>query len=164
MKAALLVGIDHYAQVPLAGCVADASALADALERNYDHSVNFYVKRLLSGSTEVTRAVLREQMHPLFSGEFEAAIFYFAGHGMVNELGGCVVTQDVRRYDEGISMTDILTMANRSKSGEVLVVLDCCHSGTFGALPALDSAHAHLAQRSIVLCACRVHSDNYFSP
>ena len=52
-------------------------------------------------------------------------------------------------------MTDILTMANGSRCREAIIVLDCCHSGAFGTLPAIASSHAHLREGLSVLCACR---------
>ena len=36
-------------------------------------------------------------------------------------------------------MGDILKMANDSKAEEVVVFLDCCHSGNLGNLPAVDN-------------------------
>ena len=40
------------------------------------------------------------------------ALLYFAGHGSVNDLDGFLVTQDAKRYDEGVSLTEVLTRAN----------------------------------------------------
>ena len=155
MKVALVVGIDHYHHAPLHGCVEDASSLASVLDRHHDGLPNFSVKRLLSSQSPVTRPVLRENAERLLSGSFDVALFYFAGHGMISGAGGCIVTQDAARYDEGISMTEILTLANRSPTREVIIILDCCHSGAFGALPAIDSPHAHLREGVSVLCASR---------
>jgi hypothetical protein len=155
MRAALVVGIDHYPSSPLNGCVADARGLAQLLGEHFDGAPNFAVNPMLSADGPVTRPKLREQMQRLFDSDFEVALFYFAGHGTITDVGGCVVTQDVTRYDEGVSMTDILTLANRSKAREVVIVLDCCHSGAFGMLPPLDSTRSHLRQGLSVLCASR---------
>ena len=40
MRRALIVGVDHYGDYPLSGCIADAQALAGILRRNSDGSRN----------------------------------------------------------------------------------------------------------------------------
>jgi hypothetical protein len=52
----------------------------------------------------------------------------------------------MQRYDEGISMTDILALANKGKSREVIIMLDCCHSGAFGQLPIQSGDQAMLRE------------------
>ena len=42
-RKALVVGIDEYASTPLYGCVADAKAVAEVLEKNGDGSPNFSI-------------------------------------------------------------------------------------------------------------------------
>jgi len=155
MKAAVVVGIDHYSHAPLLGCVEDANSIAHVLDRHHDGSKNFSVKLLLSSRSAVTRPTLRENVERVMGGSFDVALFYFAGHGIINSAGGCIVTQDAARYDEGISMSDILALANRSPSREVIIILDCCHSGAFGAVPAIDSPLSHLREGVSVLCASR---------
>jgi hypothetical protein len=91
----------------------------------------------------------------LFRHEGEVALLFFAGHGYLSGLGGYLVTQDMRRYDEGISMTDVLTLASKSNSKEVVIILDCCHNGAFGQLPLLPADQALLREGLTVLCASR---------
>jgi hypothetical protein len=43
MKRALIIGIDDYPTAPLSGCVNDADAIANTIERNGDGSPNFSV-------------------------------------------------------------------------------------------------------------------------
>ena len=46
MRKALVVGINYYEHMPeLHGCVRDARAVMNVLERNSDRTVNFGVKR-----------------------------------------------------------------------------------------------------------------------
>ena len=52
-------------------------------------------------------------------------------------------------------MTDVLTMANDSKADEVVIVLDCCHSGHAGAVPAIDNTKAILREGVSILTASR---------
>jgi hypothetical protein len=155
MKVALLVGIDDYPKAPLSGCVNDARRMCETLARNDDFSPNFHCYSLLSSERHVTRAVLRENLEKLLAQDFEIALFYFAGHGYLDGLGGYLVTQDTMRYDEGVAMADVLALANRSKCREVTIVLDCCHSGAFGQVPHLAADHALLGDGVSVLCASR---------
>jgi Caspase domain len=137
MRKALIVGIDDYRHAPLYGCVNDANAIAHVLGRNYDGSANFQCKKLLSSHSSITKACVREKVEELFAQPADIALFYFSGHGVANDLGGYLVTPDVRKYDEGVSMQDILTLANNSKVYEIVIVLDCCDSGIFGSIPAI---------------------------
>jgi hypothetical protein len=38
---------------------------------------------------------------------------------------GYLVTQDVRRYDEGVSMDCVLGIANKSNAKNKIIILDC---------------------------------------
>lgn len=132
MRRALLVGIDTYPFSPLSGCVNDAVTMQKVLSRNEDKSPNFECKLLTTPNESITKSYLRENIEVLFSYEAEVALFYFAGHGTINNLGGYLVTQDVKRYDEGVAMRDVLTLANMAKIREVVIIPDCCHIGFLG--------------------------------
>jgi hypothetical protein len=155
MRKALLVGIDDYPSSPLAGCVNDATRVHDLLCRHHEGSPNFGCRKLVSSETVITRPVLREAIVELFSGDPDIALLFFAGHGTVNNLGGYLVTPDAKKYDEGVPMTDVLTLANKSEAHERIIILDCCHSGALGQLPAIDNNTAILHQGVSVLSACR---------
>jgi hypothetical protein len=155
LRIALVVGINHYQDSMLKGCINDAQEINKVLSINDDLSPNFSTKLLVSSDEPITRSVLRENIDHLFSCDAEIAVLYFAGHGTINNLGGYLVTQDAKRYDEGVSMVDVLTMANQSRSREVVIILDCCHSGALGALPAIANDKAHLREGVSVLCASR---------
>ena len=73
-----------------------------------------------------------KNLHSLFKeGESDIALFYFSGHG-TDEMAGQIVTPDFNGYDMGISMNDILQLANASKSRNKIIILDCCYSGKLG--------------------------------
>ncbi len=86
-----MVGIDHYKNIGgLHGCVNDANEVKSALERNGDGSVNFDIK-LLTASTEedsIKKSVLKDEIVNLFKIDTDIALFYFAGHGYVEIVGG----------------------------------------------------------------------------
>lgn len=154
MRRALLVGIDAYPNAPLSGCVADARLMAEVLATNDDGSPNFDCRLLTAPGGRVERFDLRKALEQLFRDEAEVALLHFSGHGTVNNLGGYLVTQDVRRYDEGVPMADVLTWANRSRVKEVVIFLDCCHSGALGELPGIDNK-AVLREGVSILTASR---------
>jgi hypothetical protein len=134
-RKALIVGIDHYEHSsPLYGCVNDAHAVNSALERHSDGTVNFATK-LLTGTGEtspVQRRELRKAIADLFSGEDDIALFYFAGHGYIEQVGGFLICTDSADGDDGLSLNELVAMANASKAKNRIIVLDSCHSGIAG--------------------------------
>ncbi|HEV2780202.1 MAG TPA: caspase family protein [Actinophytocola sp.] len=155
MRKALIVGIDDYATAPLAGCVNDAIALAGCLSKHHDGSPNFDVRLLSAPPDQITRSVLRGYIEQLFEKPADVALLYFSGHGTENNLGGYLVTQDATRYDEGVALTDVLTLANRSRVREIVILLDSCHSGALGQLPAIDNDYANIREGITILTASR---------
>lgn len=155
MRRALVVGINEYPIVPLHGCVNDANAISSVLESHSDGSPNFSVKLLTKPSDDITRSSLKESLVSLFASECDIALFYFSGHGLVSSTGGYIVTPDYDKYDEGISMHDILTLANQSKAKDKVILLDCCHSGAFGTPTITGGNVSQLAEGLSVLTASR---------
>jgi hypothetical protein len=156
MRRALLVGIDHYEQGPLEGCIADAEAMERLLSRDDDGTLNFDTTLLTSDQETITRAYLREHIKHLFASPAEVALLFFSGHGTENDLGGYLVTTDAHLYDEGVWLTEVLTYANRATHiGEVVIILDSCHSGSLGEVPAADNTHASLREGLSILTASR---------
>ena len=129
MRKALIVGIDNYPTSPLTGCVYDATAVAQSLRKNGDGSPNFDV---LQKNNIQTKAELKSMIKELFDSSVEIALFYFSGHGCKNDVDGYIVTPDYSKDDEGIPMTEMLSIVNKSKALNKVVILDCCYSGTFG--------------------------------
>lgn len=130
MRKALVVGINNYPNAELYGCINDAAAFGNTLETNGDGSPNFDVRLI----TDVqTKGELKGHIKELFAGVCETALFYFSGHGFFDETGGgIIVTPDFTANDEGISMDYILHITNNSKAQNRVIILDCCHSGSFG--------------------------------
>ena len=159
MRRALCVGIDNYPFGALRGCVSDAERLAALLSKHQDGTPNFECKKLVApggGAMDiVTRATLKQAVEQLFKDKAEVALLHFSGHGTENNLGGYLVTQDAESYDEGLSMGDVLKMANDSKADEVVVLLDCCHSGHIGQIPALNNNAALLREGVSIITASR---------
>jgi hypothetical protein len=153
MRKALVVGINDYPNAGLKGCVNDANAIVSVLETNGDGSPNFAVKLLISPGLAITRPSLREAIQNLIEGDSDIALFYFSGHGLIKSTGGYIVTTDFKRYDEGISMDEILILANNSKAKDKIIILDCCYSGAFGTPAITGSNISQLSEGMTVLTA-----------
>lgn len=83
------------------------------------------------------------------------ALLYFSGHGFIKSTGGYLVTKDAIKYDEGVSMDEILNLANKSKAKNKVIILDCCHSGALGTPSLTDNKIAQLSEGLSVLTASR---------
>ncbi len=153
MRKALIVGINDYPNAPLSGCVDDANKMEEVLARNEDGSPNFTCKKLIAPNKTITKAILKKHVEDLFAYQPDVALFYFSGHGTENNLGGYLVTQDAKVYDEGLPMQEVLTLANNSRAHEVAIILDCCNSGAFGRIPAINNTSVNLREGISVLTA-----------
>lgn len=154
MRKALVVGINFYRDIsPLYGCVADAHAVKAMLERHGDGSVNFGCKSLIGvdESSAITRSILRDSIKALFEDDSEIALLFFAGHGYIESTGGFLCSSDCYRGDDGVSLSDVVTLANQSPARNKVIVLDSCHSGVTGDHP--KSGSAELVEGMTILTA-----------
>jgi len=152
MKKALVVGIDSYPISPLKGCINDASSFASIIETHGDGSPNFDVILKLN---ILNKSELRKLIVDLFKGKNDVSLLYFSGHGLFNTLGGYIVTPDYKKYDEGISMDEILVLANKSEVKDKIVILDCCHSGAFGSPSISGGVTTQISEGVTILTASR---------
>ena len=153
MRKALIVGINNYPNgCELKGCINDASSFSGIISANGDGSPNFDVKL----ETDVpTKSELKGLIKELFRGDCETALLYFSGHGLLDDVGGYIVTPDFKQNDEGVSMDEILNIANESKAQNRVIILDCCHSGAMGSPKTLGSKSAHIGEGVSILTASR---------
>lgn len=147
MKKALIIGIDEYPGAPLHGCVNDANAVAELLKTNEDGEPNFDVSLKLNLRT---KAEFLDLLENLFSGDADASLLYFSGHGSEH---GHLVTPDYRGKDLGVLMSDVLSYANKSKCKNKIVILDCCYSGKFGESPITQSNESILGEGVTIMTA-----------
>lgn len=157
-KRALIIGIDDYpGDNALIGCVKDAEGVANILGRHDDGSPNFSCQLFTTPSYNIDQPFLRGKITQLFSSEAECALFYFAGHGYESPSGGYLVTQDYGKHNEGVPFDELLKAANQALESkiiqEVVIILDCCHSGHMGNNPFSVNAGAQLAKGLSILTA-----------
>src|ERR1044072_2003323 len=62
------------------------------------------------------------------------------------------MTPDFSRYDEGISMDEILKTVSLSPAKHKVVILDCCYSGTM-ATPVLSTNTAAFLEKGVIILA-----------
>lgn len=132
-KRALIVGINKYQKIKsLKGCENDANEMFRVLSRNEDERKNFDCQLMLSSKENITAATLRKNMKKLFKSEADVVLFYFSGHGYLDDsLGGYLATYEAQKNDVGIPMAELIWLANKARTSikEVIIVLDCCNSG-----------------------------------
>lgn len=152
VRKALVVGIDNYPNNPLKGCCNDSEALKNLLERNGNGDPNFDVHQV---NNIKSKAELRTQIKDCFSGNADVALFYYSGHGHIDAIGGYLVTPDCSMGDPGVSLADVLSIANNSKCGERIIILDSCYSGFMGSIDTAGQDTATIRQGVTILTASR---------
>lgn len=156
MKLALIVGINHYEHGGgLYGCVNDAYGVKAMLERNDGGAVNFDCHLMTASNKHesITRAVLKDAITKLFTTKAEIALLYFAGHGHIEATGGYLLGSDASRGDEGVNLSEIMTLANASPATNKIIILDSCHSGIAGDAPGHQQDTAVLSEGMTILTA-----------
>jgi hypothetical protein len=158
-RKALVVGINDYEHFSsLRHAESDATAIAErlAFHGDADRTRNFEIETMLHSAVPVRRATLRPAIHKLFAdAKGLDLVFYFAGHGFVSETGGNLVTADGIMNDPGIAMDELYLAAQRSSANSVLLMLDCCHAGALGNVPAAggEGPRAVLRENTTIIAA-----------
>jgi len=62
-------------------------------------------------------------------------LFYFAGHGHIEDTGGFLCGTECRTGDDGLALAEVMTLAGKSSARNKVIVLDSCHSGIAGSRP-----------------------------
>lgn len=160
MRKALVIGIDDYDGVPLSGCVNDAIEIGARLETHGDGSPNFGVVCLTSNKEPITSARLMSALEELFAGDAETIVFYFAGHGIINPTtnSGYLITQDGSKPNWGISLNELINMANSAypRVKSTVIILDSCQSGFAGEITGIgENAKVSIIGNGVtILTAC----------
>lgn len=137
-RRALVVGVNYYASQPLTGCVPDAEEMAKRLERHHNGDLNFDVKKCTASSAQdaISRGHLRNLLGQFFeNSNGQDLLFYFSGHGRENPAGAELVTSDL----DGVSLGELMALANGCAAQSVTIILDCCFSGDMGNTPGLQA-------------------------
>ncbi|MBE9059877.1 caspase family protein [cf. Phormidesmis sp. LEGE 11477] len=142
---ALVVGINQYQALPaLSASAADAEAVAARLQAQGEFRVQrlpevIKQKRPVVGQRSgLTTQMLESALIKLFKPKGKSipatALFYFSGHGLQREAGiqeGYLATSDTNpgQGNFGISLDWLRRLLQNSPVRQIVVILDCCHSG-----------------------------------
>lgn len=157
MRKALIVGINYYEhQKKLTGCVNDAYSIKPLLDRHENGTSNFdtHLKTATDKDSQIDKSDLKHLVRELFNGDSEIALFYFAGHGHIEDTGGYLMTSECRNGDDGLPMNELLDIVNASNARNKIVILDCCHSGAMGS-PNVTGNKALIEKGTTILAASR---------
>jgi hypothetical protein len=165
VRKAVVIGINHYDHLPLlSGCVNDAQSVANTLEEHYDGTSNFLQPLLMvadSASTGISKSDIKNAARELFEDQSEVALFYFAGHGYLeDESSGYLCGSECEAGDDGVLMADIMRMASKSPASNKVVILDSCHSGLAGNRDGVDDV-AEMKEGMTVLTASTAQQSSY---
>lgn len=152
MRKALVVGINDYTDCPLNGCCNDADEVSSILSKNEDGSRNFDV---MLKKDVMSKGELKGLIKDCFSGDAEIALFYFSGHGFFDSIGGYIVTPDYSKDDYGVSLQEVLIIANGSNCRNKIIILDSCHSGFMGSIDTRGQNTARINEGVTILTASR---------
>ena len=154
-KRALIVSISNYKNLEtLDFCQNDGKEMYSLLKSlGYEM---FNDNKLIGG--EVKYEDLRKGLIDLLIGDKnihpqDTLLFYFSGHGLPDGYDGTyLATSDIDPdipLDKGISFDIITDMMNISKSKRIVVILDCCCSGSIGLTKGDENTTASLLRSSI---------------
>ena len=165
MRKAVVIGINHYNHLPiLSGCVNDARSVVSMLEEHYDGTSNFLKPLLMaadSAATAISKSDIKNAVRELFEDKSEVALFYFAGHGYLeDESSGYLCGSDCNVGDDGVLMADIMRMASKSPATNKVVILDSCHSGLAGNRDGVDDV-AEIKEGMTVLTASTAKQSSF---
>lgn len=144
-RKALIVGINYYAGVgTLNGCVSDAYSVNSVLADNSDGTKNFdtLLVTAVDQNSSISRSQLKDLVKELFNDDNDISVFYFSGHGYIEGTGGYLITSECTTGDDGLPMSELLTIINQSKVRNKIIILDTCHSGMMGNIDAESNISA----------------------
>ena len=141
MRKALLVGINAYPSAPLRGCVNDVLLLYKILTEQYSFNAE-NVNVLTDG--EATKANILAGLRNLVKGTKadDVVFFHYSGHGSQVVVDDWTNTDEADGRDEILCPVDLdwndpirdhhlgAILKSVPAGVKVVVVLDCCHSGT----------------------------------
>lgn len=141
-RKALVIGFTHYEQaIEIPGIRKSAFAIKNVLKEHYDKTANFDVTLL----TESSKGVLPYKNEKDLRGQIisflrsgkkaDTGILYIISHGSkpTESQPPCFVFPGIpgSGTDLFIPMEDVAEEVNKSKFGNLVVVIDCCYAGSF---------------------------------
>ena len=130
MKQALIVGVDYYKKGLLNNCVTDARNINHALASGWGNGANVQLAAANTESNAINKDTLVQQISTLFATDSETALFYFSGHGYIdNDGNGYILTSDCNCMSDGLAIAELLCITHDSKAKDKTIILNFCHGG-----------------------------------
>ncbi len=136
-RQAVIVGINEYADkenIPkLEGAERDASEMRETLftRGGFEIPENHFLL-----GKKATCSAIRQAISDLFweTDESHLSVFYFSGHGIVDNYGNLyLATYDIKKDEPficGINQNELREVFSKAKNKKFsLLILDCCYSG-----------------------------------
>jgi hypothetical protein len=131
-RKAVLIGNNTYTYAGnLQSCIYDVDRISEILRTHGKGDPNFHTEKFEdltnAGMMNAISELLNEKRAP------DSALFYFSGHGYVNDKGGYICGTDAAKTKDemGVPMSWLANKINTSRIPEITVILDCCHAGAF---------------------------------
>jgi hypothetical protein len=129
---AVLVGINRYMDFgPLRVCASDVEAITDTLQQSgYEN-----IRSLTDGAErKPTRNEILMAMETTaeLTGANDLLLFYFSGHGDVENNKGYLIAQDTyhRNLEEtGVALSKVKEMMKKAAANKKVIIIDACHAG-----------------------------------
>lgn len=167
----LFVGINSYSERPLKGCINDVSAVRELFKAQ--HAAADDQLRLITDAAATRQAIIDNLSwlaEPLNDGQPEIRIFHYAGHGVQqpdqngDEPDGadeCLAPIDYP--SAGLLTDDHLAELYQGFLGttRLILLMDCCHSGTISKDPFSDIRYRTLTPAKAVYDEIRTKKQAY---
>jgi Caspase domain len=104
---------------------------------------------------------LMKKILETFNDDYDISLFYFSGHGDKDYLDYHLVMPDAKPYCKGIPMAQLMTIVNRSKAKNKVIILDCCHSAGVGVSHPYAGIAVSLLDGITIICASEADKPAY---
>lgn len=143
-RKALIIGCAGYKQnVSIDTIAPGAEAIAEQLSVNYDGSTNFEVRLLTDQNPDEPPYKDEKELKGIIETflsegkKEETGVFCFIGHGkektFVTEASLVFAGPRTDAFDIEIEMAWLMQRIQQSKFGNLFIIIESCHSGSFGA-------------------------------
>ncbi|NES86364.1 MAG: caspase family protein, partial [Moorea sp. SIO2B7] len=141
-KIALLIGVSEFDSgdlEPLPKALADVKAMEEVL---LEPELGGFEESHLTVLKNPKRQIMEDAIYDIFnkqkSKRDDLLLFYFSGHGIVDESGIFYFSTRETRKDNGklrpttaVKSNYVHEYMNQCRSRRITIILDCCHSGAF---------------------------------
>ncbi|MBN8562430.1 MAG: SUMF1/EgtB/PvdO family nonheme iron enzyme [Leptolyngbya sp. UWPOB_LEPTO1] len=153
-KIALLIGVSEYAEglKSLPAAVKDVAAMRSILS---DPEIGGFDRVVPLENPDLQ--TMQEEIATLFSecGEEDLLLLYFSGHGITDEFGKFYFSnRSSRKLADGrlnkgtaVPASFVHDQMENCESRRMVVILDCCNSGAFGANVARDEGTINFSRQ-----------------